>query len=237
MVENENIFDKIQELFGDMNGQLSIIEDQIDLTVQMEYYSYSKNTGKIKNPNEVKKIKNLIFNQDTTVEEQKKLLVKLAVIDDIEAYRTLERYSKEPHPDLRDWAYLALKESRMLIESKILDEDQILISTGLGGKGLKLRYFTALISASKKRFTELQQGVISKEVKFYLERSDGELESISFDNEICSLISIIPLKIPVQTLFSKVIKECNNLGNFIQEEFVINNVKILDSEEIRKYIK
>jgi len=235
--ENENIYDKIQELFGDVNGQLSILEDQIDVEIQMEYYNYSKRVNEGLNPADVIKNKDELFQADLPVEDRKNMLVRLAAVDDIEAYRTLEKYSKEPNPGLRDWAYLALQESRMLIESKILDENQILISTGLGGKGLKLRYFTALIASNKTTFTPLQQKIIREELEFYLSRAGGELEKITFDNEICSLITIIPLKIPVQTLFNKVIKECNILGDFILQDHVINNVKILTSEEIRVCIK
>ncbi|MBN1416555.1 MAG: hypothetical protein JW973_15730 [Bacteroidales bacterium] len=237
MIENENIYDKIQELFGNVNGQVSILEDQIDLKVQMEYYDYSKKAIKELNPDEVIRNKDEIFRSNLPVEDQKNLLVRLAAVDDIEAYRTLEKYVKEPNPSLRDWAYLALQESRMLIESKILDENQILISTGLGGKGLKLRYFAALIASNKSSFTLLQQKIIRAEIEFYLSRAGGELEKIVFDNEICSLITIIPLRIPVQTLFKTVIQECNNLGDFIRQDYVITNVKILTSEEIRVYLK
>jgi hypothetical protein len=237
MIENENIYDKIQELLGSVKGQLSILEDQIDLDVQMEYYSYAKKVCLESKPEDVVKIKNAISRADLPFEDQKNLLVRLAAVDDVEAYRILEKYVKEPHPGLRDWAYLALQENRMLIESKILDENQILISTGLGGKGLKLRYFTALISSDKHPFTSLQQKIIREEVELLLEKSGGELENISFDKEICTLISIIPLKIPVQTLFNKIIKECNVLGDFIQQDHIINNVKILTSGEIRVCIR
>jgi hypothetical protein len=237
MVENENIYDKIQEFLGTINGQLNILEDQIDLDIQMEYYKYSKKVSKESNPDEMVKIKEAIFRADLPFEDQKNLLVRLAAVDNVEAYRILEKYVKEPPPGLRDWACLALQESRMLIESKILDENQILISTGLGGKGLKLRYFTALISSDKHPFTSLQRKIIHEEVEFFLDKSGGELEDISFDKEICSLISIIPLKIPVQTLFNRVIKECNILGDFIQKDYVINNVKILTSREIRVCIR
>jgi hypothetical protein len=237
MIEKDNIYDKIQELLGSVKGQLSILEDQIDLDVQMEYYSYAKKVSTESKPEDVVKIKDAISRDDLPFEDQKNLLVRLAAVDDVEAYRILEKYVKEPHPGLRDWAYLALQENRMLIESKILDENQILISTGLGGKGLKLRYFTAFISSGKHPFTSLQQRIIHEEVESLLEKSGGELETISFDKEICSLISIIPLKIPVQTLFSKVIKECNILGEFIQQNPIINNVKILTSGEIRVCIR
>jgi hypothetical protein len=236
VTENENIFDKIQELFGNLTGQLSIIEDQIDPKVQMEYFSYSKHANKELDAEEIMKIKDDIFHTDLAVEYQKNLLVKLAAIVNIEAYRTLEKYVKKPHPTLKDWAQLALQESRLLIESKILDENQILISTGLGGKGLKLRYFTALISSDGNPFTPLQQKIIHDEVEFSLGRSGGELEKITFDSEICSLVTIIPLKIPVQTLFNELIKECNILGEFIHHDYVITNVKIFTSGDIRIYM-
>lgn len=237
MIENENIYDKIQELLSGVKGHLNILEDQIDLNVQMEYHDYSKKIKAERIPAQLSKIKKEIFHADLSVDLIKEYLVRLAATDDIEAYRILEKYVKSAHPGLKGWAYLALQESRMHIESKILDENQILISTGLGGKGLKLRYFTALISADRKAYTPLQQKIIRQEVEFSLERVGGEMESIGFDREICSLITIIPLKIPVKNLFNGMISECNNLGNFIHPDFVINNVKIPTTEDIRLCIK
>ncbi len=47
---------------------------------------------------------------------------------------------------------LAFQENKMLLESSLLDENQILISTGLGGKGMKLRYFTVMQTFDRKGF-------------------------------------------------------------------------------------
>jgi len=92
------------------------------------------------------------------------MLVKLASINSVEAFRTIERYLKEPNHSLRDWAKLAFQESKLLLESKLLDENQVLISTGLGGKGMKLRYFTVILSDTGENLTKIQKKIINSEL-------------------------------------------------------------------------
>jgi len=142
---NENIYDTIRDLFGDLNNNLQVLEDQIDIDIQTEYFEYSKNHNLTINPEDVIKNKEDIFQNDISIEDKKCMFVKLASINSVEAFRTIERYLKEPHQSLHDWAKLAFQESKLLLESKLLDENQVLISTGLGGKGLKLRYFTVIL--------------------------------------------------------------------------------------------
>ena len=48
----------------------------------------------------------------------------------VRAYRLLEEYTQHPDPEVTDWAYMALMESRISLESDFSDEKQIYISTG-----------------------------------------------------------------------------------------------------------
>ncbi len=84
-----------------------------------------------------------------SLQVKKEILARLATIEKVECYRVIEAFLEIAEEDLHDWALLALNESRMLLESKILDENQVFISTGLGGKEEKLRYFVALMSRTK----------------------------------------------------------------------------------------
>ena len=236
MEQYENIYDKIQELLGNIPGNVTILEQQIDAGVQLEYYNYAKNLEDSFNPEEVLKKRETIFHHDLAIDDKKHLMVQLANIDSIEAYRTLEKYINGTYDQLKDWATLALQECRLLLESKLLDKSQVLISTGLGGKGLKLRYFTVLISAHGKSFTPFQKRIVADEIRFTIKRSKGEFEQIEFDKELCTLVSIIPLQIPVQGLFDELIMECNQYGDFINPEYIITNVKIIPNEEIREMI-
>ncbi len=47
MNENENIYDKISEIFGGFSGSLNILEEQIDIDVQMNYFELSRKLKRI----------------------------------------------------------------------------------------------------------------------------------------------------------------------------------------------
>ncbi|NJM15294.1 MAG: hypothetical protein HC896_07880 [Bacteroidales bacterium] len=147
MDDYENIYKQLNSLIGECNGQLSILEEQIDIDLQAEYFDYSSNYRSVKSNDEILHYKDEIFSKELTIEDKKQRFVELASVEEIEAFRTIEKYLKQSNSGLLyDWAVLAYQESRMLIESKLLDENQVFISTGLGGKDGKLRYFIVLLS-------------------------------------------------------------------------------------------
>lgn len=229
----DNIFDKIQELLGCIPGSVSILEQRIDTAVQTEYYNYSQNLQKKFNPDDILRNRDIVFEDGMAPEERKDMMVKLATIDNIDAYRTLEKCACMLTDHLKEWAILALQENRLLLESKLLDQNRILISTGLGGKGLNLRYFTVFMSMNKK-YSGFEQKVIINEVCYAYKRIGGELESIDFDEEICTVLGMIPLQIAVQKFYDDIISECNLYGDFIHSQYIITNVKVISNPEIRK---
>ncbi len=236
MASGDNILEKIQELFGEFGGTLNILEEQIDIDIQTEYFEYSQNFDKDFNPDDVIKNKENIFRKHTSIEEKKNMLVQLASIDSVEAFRTIERYIKDPNQKLHDWAKLALQESKLLLESKFLDENQVLITTGLGGKGLKLRYFIALLAKNSMPLSKLHQKVIKSELEYSFKNCHAEIEKISFDEDLCLILSIIPIQFSIQKLFDHIIDECNQFGDFLYKNYLITNVKILTIDEIREFI-
>ena len=124
----------------------------------------------------------------------------------------------------------------MLIESKLLDENKVLISTGLGGKGFKLRYFVVLFSKDEKEFGPFQQKIIRNELTYAIKKVNGELEEITFHDHLATVISVIPLHVSVQDLFYNIIDECNILGNFLNSNYIITNLKILTLDEIHEIL-
>ncbi len=236
MASEANIYEKIQELFGSFEGNLKILEEQIDSEVQTEYFEYTRNLDQEFDPDDVIEKKEDIFEQHTSEENKKCMLAQLASIDSVEAFRTIERYVKDPDQNLQDWAKLALQESKLLLESKILDENLVLISTGLGGKGLKLRYFVAFIARNNLSLSDLQKKIVKDEVSFAVKRKMGAIEEIICYRNIITIVSLVPINVAVQTLFDLVVKECNQFGNFLYENYLITNLKILSVDEIREFI-
>ena len=238
-INNENLFDKLNEITKNISGKLNILNEQIDIDTQIEYFEYSKNIKEKNNDVSINindKKENL-FDQETPIEEKKEIIVILASDDNVKSYRTLEKYSKNPDKELKDWSILALQESKMIIEGSILNENQIFISTGLGGKNSKLRYFTVLFAKNDNGFTDTQKQIISKELIFSLKHHNAEIEKIEFYKKFSKIASLIPIQEPIRNIFKEAINNCNELGHFINENFLITNTKILNNDEISAFLK
>lgn len=237
MDEEENIYDKIQEIFGQFPDNLNILEESINIDLQMEYFEYSKKIKKELISEKILASKDQLFLPDLPEPARKKLLVQLASLEEVEAYRAIEKYLAGPEPALREWAILAFQESRMLLQSKFLDENQVFISTGLGGKGGGLRYFVVLIHKDGNSFTELQQKIIRNEFEYTLKKHQGEIEAVNFEESFATLLTIIPIKSSIKEIFKEALAESNQYGDFLKANFIVTNVKKLSIEEIRDFIQ
>lgn len=236
MEESENIYDKIQELFGAIPGEFSILEEKIDIDLQMEYFEFSKRLKE--QTDQIDSMENCddLFDPRISIEYKKELLSRLASIEKVEAFRKIEQFIGLSPPKLREWAILALQESKMLLESKLLDENKVFISTGLGGKGCKLRYFVVLIGNGIESFSETQQKVIRNEFEFTLKKYEGEAEEFKFSEDLTTILTILPMQVTIKSVFEEAIDECNQFGDFLKRNFIITNVKELSFEEIKKFL-
>lgn len=236
-MDQENLYSKIQEALGNLKGTFNVLEEQIDIDVQLEYFESSKDTKKIIDSDATLHNREDLFSDTLSVEEKKSLIVRLASIDKVEAYRVLERYKQNPDPELKDWVSLAVHESRMLLESSLLDENQVFISTGLGGKGQKLRYFIVFLAVGDAVLTTLEKKVITNEMNFIFSKHDAEIEEIRFSDKLSTVKAIIPIQVELQDMFVQAIENCNLFGNFLQENFIVTNVKELSFEEINDVLR
>jgi len=236
-MDQENLYSKIQEALGNLKGTFSVLEEQIDIDVQLEYFESSKDTKKTIDLDDTLNNREDLFSDLLSVDQKKMLLVKLASIDKVEAYRVLERYKQNPDPGLKDWASLAMHESRMLLESSLLDENQVFISTGLGGKGQKLRYFIVFLVKENCQIDELEKRVISNEVNYVFGKHDAEVEEVKFSNNLATVKAIIPINVELNEMFEQFVENCNVFGDFLQMNFIVTNVKELSFDEIEDVLQ
>ena len=236
-MEEDNIYKKIQEAISHLPDNFSILEEQINVELQLEYFNYSRELKANSSEEQILDQQSDLFNPEVPVSDKKKLLALLASIEKVEAFRTIEKYAKNPDAELKDWATLALQESRMVIQSSLMDEQQVYISTGLGGKGQNLRYFVVFIANEIiDEYSSIQQKMIRDELQYGLKGCDGFLEEISFTSELAVALLLLPVKTDIQALFSGIINECNQYGDFIRQDIIITNVKKMTVEEIRSFI-
>ena len=223
---------RVQELFDGMQN-FSLMEDPVDLTVQMQYFEMSFRLKEEVNEADMLARKEELFDPNMAVEKKKTLLVQMANVPSPEIYRALEGYAKAPDKELIEWSKMALHENKTSLESHLLDNDrQVFISTGLGGKGNKLRYFVVLINKEENDLKPFQQKVIKDEFSYALQRYDGELEKLIFANRYITMRVIIPISSNITQLFREGISECNQFGNFLSKDFLVTNLKEMNEEEI-----
>ena len=144
MEEHENLYEKIREILGGTPGNLKILEQKIDIDLQMEYYDCSMRIREEKSDKWALERMQYLSETGYSVDVKKEILARMASIENVECYRAIEAYLEQALEPLLSWAILALNESRMLLESRMMDENQLFISTGLGGKDENLRYFVVL---------------------------------------------------------------------------------------------
>ncbi len=237
MKEHENLYEKIQEILGGTPGRLKILEDRIDIDLQVEYYECSRRVKEEKD--EVWAFDHMQYLEEPgySLDVKKEILARLATIEKVECYRAIEAFLKIAEKPLRDWAILSLNESRMQIESEIMNENQVFISTGLGGKDGKLRYFVVLMSRTNADLTATQQMVIKNEFEYILKKFDAELEELNYSGYMGTILMLLPMTFSLKNVFKEAIDECNKYGNFLYDDFIVTNVKTLSFKEIEAFLK
>lgn len=229
---NDNIYDKLQEYLGLEYAGINVIEEKIDSDTQLEFFESSRNYCPVRSEQEIIDSKHRLLDKDLPIEKKKNMLLELASLNNIEAFRAIEHYLHQPHIKLHDWACMALHESKLQLESSLLDQNKILISTGLGGEGFRLRYFVVFFTPKGNAIDNQQAKLIRKELSYFMSKNNSELEDLEFEGCFASALCLIPLNIPPQPIFHKVISECNLLGNFLFNDFIITNMRAMSSEDI-----
>ena len=232
-MEEEQYYNNIQKAFENLPGNYSILEERIDIEVQMKYFEFSKSVRDADISEECFSNREELFLDEISIERKKEILSAIASLDDVKAYRTIEKFVKTSKDEIKHWAILALQESRMLLQSSLLDEQQVFISTGLGGKGKMLRYNVVFINHNKNELlNKTQQKLVKDELVFEINGNKGEFESMDFMEGFSTALVMLPLKADIKKVFQNVVDECNQYGNFLDEDMIVTNVKIMSRGEI-----
>lgn len=227
---------KIEQLLKNYPENISVLEEAIDVKLQARYFKETKKQKEAINKVLVLEQKNRLFDNTVSIEEKKVLLCQLASVNEVEAFRTIEKYKACPDERLEQWVVLAYQESKMLMQSAFLDQKPLFISTGLGGKGNQLRYFIVVFTRNNKAFTQYQEVLVEKEIEYAFKREGADLEEIEFMGYYVKFTSLVSLDIGLKKLLSEIIVQCNELGDFLNTSILVTNVKKLSPGEIEKLV-
>ena len=155
---------------------------------------------------------------------------------DISIYRSIESFQKQDTP-IKPWATIALQQSRMLIQSNLLDESTVFVSTGLGGHDTLLRYFCVYVANEGVTLQPFQWDIAQKETELVISKSQGEIEQIEQFEKYITFTLLLPIEANLKEIFNSIIDECNTYGNFLSENIIITNVKKLSTKEIEDFLE
>jgi len=237
-MEEKQFYHNIQRVLENLPDNFSILEEQIDIDIQVKYFELANRVRSKKNAAKCFKNREELFLDDISDDRKREILLAIASIDDVKAFRTIEKFVGLAEGEIKQWAVLAFQESRMLIQSSLLDEQQVFISTGLGGKGQKLRYYVVFINRNRNIIlTKTQQKLLKNELVYELNQNKGEFESMDFSEGFSTVLVMLPLQSDLKKLFRNVIDECNQYGDFLDDDMIVTNVKVMSRNEILEMLK
>lgn len=220
-----------------------VLEEVVDVQVQMEFYTAitkKEKERKNKTLTEEDLIQNeaLLYNHFSNTRVKKMALLILATGRDVASYRAIERFANSSKSEgVKNWAWLAKNYAQMVLENTLSSKHTMYVSSGLGGKQDKLRYLVVFIAKDKKEFSPAQQQVIQKEFEFLLPKHACEFESVKYHEKYAVIKCLARLEPDIREVIAHIHSSCNELGNFIDGNYVVTNIKDLSVEEIDAFLK
>ena len=234
---NKNLKQFLEKKLHKSFSDFLVFEEGIDVSVQIEYEKASVEfIDKDEEIRPLKELETILNNHEKSIEDKKNAIIELSMSGDVKAYRIIEKYKDVCDNQLKSWAILAFQKSRAHIEHELSDDDKIYISSGLGGSGNKLRYFFVLTTNNKEKFTDFQKNLLTKEIKFSLDKNDSIAEKITFYDYFVSILCLVPLQISPDTILSGILNETKEFGNFLSDEIIATNTEVFSEEKIIKLI-
>lgn len=215
-----------------------ILEDLVPIEEQMEYFRYfdrirRENRAFVRDEEVA-----LLFSPEEPVERKKRSLILLASIPDVGAYRSIETYQSSPlEPELSHWASMALVSSRIVLSSDLSGQQQIYISSGLGGQDKKLRFFSLFTTIDRQPLTDLQKEIVTREFTFQLEKADVIIEKFEIKANYFTIQILFAFDSDARSCLDAAVNECNQYGNFLDKKFLFTNVKVLSEAEINNLLE
>lgn len=239
MKEFEKMLNQLRDSSGELKANMHLLNEIVPVEEQMKYFEYSKyvqsnkdNIGLDRNYLIAK-----LFTPEIDLEDRRYYLSVLAGIVDVAAYRAIETYHSSPlEAELANWSAMALAESKILLDADLSGEKHFFVSTGLGGKNSKLRYFSVIASFDRSDFNEFQRETLLRELQFAFKTHNIEVESIEIKSNYLKIFLLSGLNQDARLCIESAIKECNEMGHFVDDQFLLTNVKKIDDTEIEELL-
>ena len=215
-----------------------LLEEHVPIEEQMEYFRFFDRVRKEGMPFDRDEEIVILYSPNQTIHRKKRSLIRLSTLPEVKAYRAIETYHSSPHdPELVNWAAMALVGSKVILSSTLSGEQQIYVSSGLGGLDKRLRFFALFATQDRSALSEVQRELVEREFRFQLQQAEVEIENFTIAKNYFTIVMLLPLEADPKVIINTAIDEINQLGNFLDEKFLFTNIKILTEEDIQKVLE
>lgn len=239
MKEFEKMLNQLRDSSGELKANMHLLNEIVPVEEQMKYFEFSKYVQSNKDNRGIDRnyLIAKLFTPEIDIEDRRYYLSALAGIVDVAAYRAIETYHSSPlEPELANWSAMALAESKILLDADLSGEKQFFVSTGLGGKNGKLRYFSVIASLDRTDFNDFQKETLLRELQFAFKTHNIEVESIEIKTNYLKIYLFCGLSQDGHICIENAIKECNEMGHFVDDQFLLTNVRKIEDPEIEELL-
>lgn len=239
MSGQDDLLAKLRQTLNEQGiDSFHILEELVPIEEQMAYFRYFDRLRRENSPFVRDEEVSVLFSPDETIERKKRSLTLLASIPDVGAYRSIETYHSSPQePELFNWSAMALVSSRIVLSSDLSGQQQVYISSGLGGHDRKLRFFALFTTRERQILTDLQREIVEREFIFQLQKAEVVIEQFDIKENYFTILMLFPFEKDIKSNLNAAVTECNQYGNFLETRFLFTNVKVLSEKEIDKLLE
>ena len=233
MNEERNMYEQLQELLGQLPTEFKVVEHGFDPNLVANFQKLAQDIRK-EMEDEGKAEVAAIQDQLNTITDQdqlKKYVTQLSIIGSVAALRALEAYEKKASEDLLKWTQMSLTQCRIKVESELLDEPISYITTGLGGRGNKIRYYMA--AKSPEKLTPGRVQFAYQEFKDLTKEWKAELESMENMGTYLLFRMLVPLNVMIPDMVTEGVERCG----FLDSQFWLSNMHKPTDEDLEEWLK
>lgn len=222
----------------------TIFNTGIGMEVHAEYIEMCGQIGDILSGEELIAEGKKLLSKRTPLEEKKRALFYLAHGNNLRSLYAIQKYLKNPDPELTSLASLAWQECQNAVlnegMSKLMGEHVAtpndLIIGGMGGVNNLLRCCFVVSTVRGQSFDKSEKGKVLETLKKVDKHYGAKVECLDWGDNYVKVTALTSWEVAVGDYIEDLINQCNGSSPFLRFHYFVVNTHDLTKEEITEYL-
>lgn len=237
----------LTRLFKGKGKEINVhqLNEPVSMLIQGQFYLYNKELreqigrGHITLDEEdiINRVTCIAGDKEVVGAELKRALSELSCTESPRALRVVDELLETLQGEARSWALMAQLELRMRIVGNLVEESQIILSSGLGGRGFLVRLNGYCLNSNLSRWQDYQRELLHTELAYTCSKIGGEVEQELWGEEYFIFTILLPYDVDIQSTLQSFIERCNEFGGFIHPDCHVTNMDVFEHEAVQRQIR